>query len=619
MAKASFDSRMNERVDKLKQLYQSLYGTGSRTEESFDQLLHVMRSAYEDRPDALVEDDLQDSGWYLSNKLVGMMLYTDLFAGDLNGVIDKIPYLRDLGITYLHFMPLLKARDGENDGGYAVADYRSIDPRFGTMDQFRKLVATLRKEGISVCLDYVVNHTAKDHVWAQQALSGDPDSQAMYFMYDTQDIPDAFEATVEEVFPKVAPGNFTYYPQINKWVFTSFYEFQWDLDYHNPRVFREMTDILLFLANTGVKVIRLDAIPFMWKELGTSCRNLPQVHTLLKMFRLITNIVCPSVVLKGEAIVEPWQIVKYFGTDGQEECQILYNAAHMVNIWNSLATRDARLMTRSDKNAFHTPHSACWVNYARCHDDIGWGMDEHGLRGLGLDPGAHKQYLINFYKGEHAFSYAAGELYEFNPETMDARNSGSMASLCGLETAILTRDEYQRELALKRIMLIHALILSESGIPLIYSGDELATINDYSYKQDPGKSHDSRWLHRPFFSWEAAVSRHDLGTNGGQVFTQLKKLIEIRCAHDIFRAEIRPEIIECYEHPVYSYAKYHYGQVFIFIGNFSEDRQFVNTQPFRDKGIYGRRTDLFQGKTVDFDCGSVLLGPYEYLWLSGSC
>jgi len=615
MTKTGFEDRLNGRLEKLKTIYAKFYGKHAGADAHFDQLIHVMRIAYNERSAVLIAEDKADPRWYMSNKLVGMMLYTDLFAGDLDGVAGKIPYLKDMGITYLHFMPLLKARVGQNDGGYAVADYRSIDPRFGTMDQFRELVGTLRREGISVCLDYVVNHTARDHIWAQKALAGDPEYQAMYFMYDREDIPRAFEETVEAVFPKVAPGNFTYYPQIKKWVFTSFYEFQWDLDYHNPRVFEEMTDILLFLANTGVKVIRLDAIPFMWKKLGTNCRNLPEVHTLLRMFRLITDIVCPSVVLKGEAIVEPYQIVKYFGKDNEEECQILYNAARMVNIWNSLATRDARLMTRSDKYAFAVPQSACWVNYARCHDDIGWGMNEIELRGLGLDPAKHKQFLINFYKGSHEYSHSRGELYEFNPDTMDARNSGTLASMCGLETAVLARDEYQRELAIKRILLIHALLLSSSGIPLIYSGDELAALNDYSYKEDPGKVHDTRWLHRAFFDWERAANRHDKSTDEGHVFTELKKLIAIRSDSDIFRTGMQTGIIECCEPAVYSFAKYNDGQTFIFIGNFCEDRQFIDTRPFRDAGIYGHKTDLPQGKTVDFDQERILAGPFEYLWL----
>ncbi len=608
-------SQMASKQEQLKNLYFSLYPHDER--DSFARLVKVMEDAAAARPDALKALDQGDTGWYMSNKLIGMMLYTDLFAGDLEHVATKIPYFKELGITLIHFMPLLQAREGENDGGYAVADYRQIDPRFGTMDQFRSLVAQLNAEGIRVCLDYVVNHTAKDHEWARRALAGEKEFQDLYFMYDTDDIPRRFEATVPEVFPKVAPGNFTYYDQIQKWVFTSFYEFQWDLNYHNPAVFEYMTDILLFLANTGVQVIRLDAIPFMWKDLGTNCRNLPPVHTLVKMFHLIVEMVCPSVIILGEAIVEPFQIVKYFGIDEAQECQVLYNAAHMVNIWNTFATRDTRLMAKSVKYGFKVPHSACWITYARCHDDIGWGLNDNILKSLGFNPEAHKQYLINFYKGDHTLSHSRGELYEFNPETLDARNSGSLASLAGLEVALENRDLYQRELAIKRILLIQAQLLAESGIPLIYSGDEIATLNDYSYKNDPKKAHDSRWLHRPFFDWQRAENRHVLGTSEGQVFQTLQQLIQVRVNNEIFRSDIPSKIIECYEFPVYCFVKYHYDQILIFIANYSEDRQFVNTDPFHGAGIFGQKTDLISGKIVDLNHDRVLLGPFEYLWLTG--
>lgn len=612
-----FDQRLNDRKEELQTLYDSLYRFVPKADQHFSSLLHMMGEAHEQRPVWMQEEDENDKTWYLQNDLIGMMLYVDLFAGNLKGVVEKIPYLKELGITYVHFMPLLKAREGENDGGFAVADYREIDPRFGTMEEFRILVASLHQEGIRVCLDYVVNHTAKEHPWAKAALSGDKQHQDMYFMYDTDSTPKAFEKTVPEVFPKVSPGNFTYYEEMNKWVFTSFYEFQWDLDYHNPIVFHKMAEYLLFLANTGVKVIRLDAIPFMWKELGTNCRNLPQVHTLVRMFRIISEIVCPGVVLLGEAIVEPYQIVKYFGRDKEEECQILYNAAHMVNIWNSLATRDARLMTRSLKYGFPVPKTACWINYARCHDDIGWGLNEGILRDLGFDPAIHKQFLINFYHGDHPASFARGELYEFDPSIPDGRNSGSLASLAGLEEAVEKKDEYLRELARKRILLVHGQLLAESGIPLLYSGDEIATQNDYAYQNDSKKAHDSRWLHRPYMNWERAKNRKDGDSDEGYVFRRLAKLIAIRKANPLFRSDISAKMIEFYEPSIFGFAKYQDDQMLLFLGNYQEDRVFVNTEVLHHLGLFGEKVDLITGKVVDLNQDRFLLGPYEFLWLTG--
>lgn len=615
MPQNTYEKRLEDRIDELTSLYHSLYRNIPYVDQQFKTLLTVMRKAFDDRSKALIVTDQENTQWYHSNKLVGMMLYVDLFNGDLKGVLEKIPYLKELGITYVHFMPILQAREGENDGGFAVADYREIDPRFGSMEEFRLLVEALHKEGIAVCLDYVVNHTAKEHTWAKRALEGEQEYQDLYFMFDSEEIPMAYEATVPEVFPKVSPGNFTYYPEIKKWVFTSFYEYQWDLNYQNPTVFSHMVDTLLYLANTGAQIIRLDAIPFMWKELGTNCRNLPQVHTLVRLFRLITEIVCPSVILLGEAIVEPYQIVKYFGQEGSEECQILYNAAHMVNIWNSLATRDARLMTRSVKYGFGIPHAACWINYARCHDDIGWGMNEDLIRGLGQDPAIHKQFLINFYQGEHPASFAKGELYEFDPEIPDARNSGSLASLAGLETSLANKDEYQRELAQKRILLIHSQLLAEPGIPLLYSGDEVATLNDYTYLEDPQKAHDSRWLHRPAFDWVRAENRNDFSTDEGRVFQTLKRLISIRKEQEFFRSDLPTRMIECFESAVYSFVKYLQKESFVFLGNYSEERKWVHSEAFQQVGIYGKKTDLITGKTVDFSKEQILLGPYEYLWL----
>lgn len=615
MANTTYEERLSARLGELTNLYWSLYQSVPYVERQFQSLLDAMKKAHEARATSLTTEDQENLRWYLSNDQVGMMLYVDLFAGDLKGVGEKIPYFKELGITYLHFMPILQAREGENDGGFAVADYLEIDSRFGSMVEFRQLVEKLRREGIRVCLDYVVNHTAKEHPWAKGALAGVKEYQDLYFMFDSDEIPNAFEATVPEVFPKVSPGNFTYYPEISKWVFTSFYEYQWDLNYQNPVVFYHMVDTLLYLANTGIQIIRLDAIPFMWKELGTNCRNLPQVHTLVRLFRLITEIVCPSVILLGEAIVEPYQIVKYFGQEGTEECQILYNASQMVNIWNSLATRDARLMTRSVKYGFRIPHSACWINYARCHDDIGWGLNEDLIRGLGQDPAIHKQFLINFYQGEHPASFAKGELYEFDPAIPDARNSGSLASLAGLETALEAKDEYQRELAQKRILLIHAQVLAESGIPLLYSGDEVATLNDDTYLEDPRKAHDSRWLHRPSFDWTRAERRKDSSTDEGKVFQTLKHLISIRKDQEFFRSDLSVKMIEPFEPAVYSFVRYFQKESFIFLGNYSEDRQWVHSQAFHQVGIYGKKTDLITGKTVDFSKERILLGPYEYLWL----
>ncbi|PKM49635.1 MAG: alpha-amylase [Firmicutes bacterium HGW-Firmicutes-7] len=604
-----YDLRNGKKIRQLKTVYDKIYNSKSH----WKRLVELLEISYEQRPKYLQDLDRNDPDWYVEEDVIGMTFYVDLFAGNIKSIKNKIPYLKELGITFIHFMPLLQSREGQNDGGYAVKNYKSIEPSLGTMKEFQELIELLGSNNIKTCIDFVVNHTAKEHEWAVKAAAGDEKYQKMYFMYDTDEIPKRFEQTVPEVFPKVSPGNFTYYEHFDKWVFTSFYEFQWDLNFQNPYVFEQIIDTLLFLTNKGVNAIRLDAIPFMWKTLGTTCRNLPEVHMILQMIHLITDIVCPSVILLGEAIVEPEEIVKYFGVD-QIECQQMYNATYMVNIWNALATRDTRLL-KIDQDRLKLPPWGTWINYIRCHDDIGWGFNEEAVRNLGFTPEAHKQFLISFYEGVFPGSFAAGELYEFNSQTYDARISGTLASLCGLEKALKAKDRYQVELAHKRIQLVFGLLMATPGIPLIYSGDELATINDYSYKQIPSKAHDSRWLHRRPFDWKQVENTKDLNTSEGLIFNCIKHLIEIRKAHSIFNAKICIKTIETDNIALYSFYKVGNDENLIGIFNFSEDRQLMDTKAFTNQGLTFPKQDLIQGKVIDSSMDKILVGPYEFLWL----
>lgn len=615
-----FEKRLLENIKDLEQDYYELYGHKEDVKEHFEDLIIRMADAYNSRKDELRELDAdrdKHSDWFLSQEMVGMMLYVDLFADNLQGVRKKIDYLRDLGVNYVHLMPLLKMPKEKNDGGYAVSSYTNIDEKFGTMEEFEALADEFRKNKMSVCLDFVLNHTSKEHTWAEKAKQGEKKYQDMYFMYDNDEIPKQFEATVPEVFPKVSPGNFTYYDEFKKWVFTSFYEFQWDLNYQNPFVTNKIAEKLLFLANKGVEVLRLDAIPFMWKELGTNCRNLPQVHTIMRILRTTAKVVCPGVIFKGEAIVSPREILKYFGEgkDEGKECQTMYNASLMVLLWNSLATRDTRVMQMTLEHSPKIPHTATWMNYVRCHDDIGWGFEEEVVRKLGMDPFMHKQFIINFYKGNYPGSFAKGELYEFDEETMDARTSGTLASLCGLEKGLEEHDEYGQELALKRILLLHSVILSYGGIPVIYSGDEIGQLNDYSYKQNLSKAIDSRWLHRPKMDWEKASNKDHVGTMEGKIYKKINKMIQCRKDHTIFRSDHLSEALNTENKGVFGYFKRAGNQELLVLANFTEHEQYVETKTLKKYYFGGTLTDMLQGKKVDLNAEKVILGPYEFLWL----
>ncbi len=400
---------------------------------------------------------------------------------------------------------------------------------------------------------------------------------------------------------------------MQKWVFTSFYPYQWDLNFQNPRVLLEILDILFYLANKGVAMIRLDAIPFIWKDLGTNCRNRPTVHTLLKVFYAASNIVCPSLVLLGEAIVQPEEIVKYFG-DEDPECPVMYNASGMVNLWNCLVIRNTTLFY-PDHNRLIVPEYATWIHYARCHDDIGWGFNEVAIMKMGMDAHAHKQFLISFYEGTFEGSFSKGKLYEFDPVTLDARNSGTMASLCGLERSLDEKDDYQKALALGRIKLFHAFLLSSRGLPLLYSGDEIASLNDYSYLLIPGKSHDSHWRHRPAFQWERSKFRNKQGTPEYEVFQDLKRRIRIRSANRLFHAGVQETALSLGNTALYATRRFSEGRELICIFNFSEDRQFFHPSEVHKSLVHDVFTELIQGKQVIFSKSKLVVGPYEVLWL----
>lgn len=597
--------------DKLYNYYKSLYGESDTSSYRFNQLQEIIEKVKKERKKELKSEDKKGNSWYLSEKMVGIMLYTDKFSQNLKEFENKIDYLAELGITYVHFMPLLKSREGNDDGGYAVSDYLNVKESLGDMKQLERVISLLKKRGIRTCIDFVLNHTAKEHEWAIKCKNGEEDFKDMYFMYDTDEIPNMYEKNLTQIFPQVAPGNFTYYNDINKYVMTRFYEFQWDLNYKNPQVFNKIIEVLLTLANKGIDIFRLDAIPYMWKELGTLSMNLPQVHTLLKMMELIVEEVCPSVIFLGEAIVEPNEIVKYFGSKEERECHVMYNASMMVLLWNSLATRDVRLMEKSLSIDYGTPSDGVWINYARCHDDIGWGFEDNIIRELGQDPFLHKRFMIDFMEGKFPESFSKGELYEFNPVTLDARNSGTMASMCGLERALNNKDAYQTELAIKRILLLNSIIISYTGIPLLYSGDEIGALNYYDYKNNPEECGDSRWLHRGPMDWKKAENRKDKTTVEGIIFNKIKEMIEIRKNNSEFSSLIHSQPVFTGNKGVFAF---HKEDKMLVLANFTEHEQRIDANSVNWFGLPNVTEDMIQCKKVKLE-GTIVLGPYEYLWL----
>ena len=598
-----FQERLDENLVELRELYLSLY----HDENAFEYFLGMLREAYRGRKGSLRRRDLAvlaDPDRKFSQGMLGMMLYAENFAGDLNGVREKLPYLRECGVNYLHLMPLLDSPEGKSDGGYAVSDFRKVRPDLGTMEDLEELTAACHRRGIMVCLDFVMNHTSEDHEWAREARAGDPFAQARYFMYDSWDIPDEYSKTLPEVFPATAPGNYTWFDDCKKVVMTTFYPFQWDLNYANPIVFNDMTDNLLYLANRGVDVIRLDAVPYIWKTPGTNCRNLPEVHTLVRMMKLACRIVCPCVMLLGEVVMEPRYVVPYFGTREKPECDMLYNVTTMCTIWHTVATRDVRLLRHQIEQIEGLPAECLFQNYLRCHDDIGWGLDYGFLGWFGMAEGPHKKYLNDWFTGKWPGSPSRGELYNDFEALQDARLCGTTASLCGIESALFESgvwadetvlpcgDDAGNDFAALRTgiaadLMLHAMMLTLKGIPVLYSGDEIGMLNDYTYHNNPGKWDDSRFIHRGRFDWELAEKRSARGSVVSEIFSGLAELIRVRKSEDVFRADAAMYAVSAGDDRILGIGRAYGGRTLLGLFNFSPDRacaQVYEGAALRDQG-----------------------------------
>ena len=552
-----------------------------------------------------------DPHWYLSHRMVGAMCYVDLFADDIEGLRKHIPYLSELGITYLHLMPLFKVPQGDNDGGYAISSYREVNPALGSMETLAKLASELRDHGISLVLDFVFNHTSDEHEWAKRALAGDEEYQEFYRIFPDREMPDAYESSMHEVFPDDHPGAFTYSNRMKKWVWTTFNNYQWDLNYENPAVFNHMAEEMLFLANQGVEILRLDAVAFLWKRLGTHSQNLPEAHWLIQAFNAIASIAAPAMVLKSEAIVHPDEVNKYIGI---EECPLSYNPQLMALLWDALATRDVRILKRAMEHRFSIPNGCAWVNYVRCHDDIGWVFTNEDIEAMGLDAKQHRRFLNQFYTGRFDGSFARGAPFQENPLTGDARISGTCASLTGLEKGLADNDQNEVDLAIRRILLLHGIIIMIGGIPLIYLGDELGMLNDYDYDKDPAKTGDSRWLHRPHFDWKGADQRHDTTTVAGRIYKGLLRLIQLRQQNLAFtRGET--EFTDTGNAHVFGFFRTHDQYSVLVLGNFSEKEQRLDARRLRHMGMRKTMVDLHAGRTITAT-QELIMEPYQLMVLT---
>lgn len=614
-----FELRLLTNLTLIKELYFSLY---PKDDSSFEKLLDLLKSLFEKRPVELKKQDVKRIGlgnWYQSEDIVGMQLYVDHFKKNLKGLNNNLYYFENLGVNLLHLMPITTRPKGENDGGYAVNSYHEVDQRYGTKKDLLNLTEQLRSKEMYLMLDFVVNHTSNEFSWAKKAMAGNKKYQNFYYTYADRTVPDEFEKTLPEIFPKTSPGNFTYNKEMKRWVMTAFNSYQWDLNYTNPEVFLEMLANLAKLVDLGVDVVRFDALAFLWKRIGTISQNLPEAHTLISLFKVCLQTFAPGVILLAEAIVAPTEIIKYFGEGIKRgnECEVAYNATLMALLWNSIATKKTTLLHKSITNIPKKPDSCTWINYIRCHDDIGLGLDDRFISEMGWNPMGHRRFLLDYYCQGLDWSPAKGLIFMYNPKTGDGRITGSAASLLGLEKALENKDEILIEESIAKIVMLHGIILAYGGIPLIYAGDEIGALNDYSFLEDKTKKDDSRWVNRPYHDWKMVSQLDDTSLPQSKLFNQLKKLISLRKKNPVFADNSNLLIHHSGNDHVLVFERQDEKNAVLVVCNFNTSTEVINASWLQKMGYIknSEYKDLISNNKFKVSSGLLEIRPYRLLWL----
>jgi amylosucrase len=410
---------------------------------------------------------------------------------------------------------------------------------------------------------------------------------------------------------------------MQKWVMTVFNSYQWDLNYSNPAVFIEMIDNILFWANQGADIIRLDAVAFLWKKIGTNCQNLRESHLILQMMKDCCQVTAPGVLFIAEAIVAPIEIIKYFGEDAviAKECEIAYNATFMALLWDAVATKNTQLLRKGILSLPTKLDRATWLNYVRCHDDIGLGFDDKDIIAAGYEPFAHRRFLVDYFTGQYEDSPARGQPFGVNLKTGDARISGSLASLVGLEVALENNDEEAIDRSIKLILLLHGMICSFGGIPLLYYGDEIGTLNDCQFLQDENKAGDNRWMHRPTIDWEKAELRHRHGTVEQRIFDGIKKILDVRKGITAFADFNNRELTDVGNPHLFAFWRSNpmlpNGSVLV-VANFDDTPQYMELSVLGNRGMfgYGKLHDHYSGESPRLFKDQLVVPPCQFYWLT---
>ena len=616
----SFYIRFLANASGISSLYQELYADHPRGVAAFEQLLQTIVRGHKSRTGVLKDRDetkAEEGHWFLSNQLAGMSLYVDQFCGRIANLSQRLDYFEKLGINFLHLMPLFESPANESDGGYAVSNFRKIDEKFGSLEDLQSVQELMRRRNMFLMLDIVLNHTSRHQEWAKKAKAGDKFYQEYFYFFDDRKIPDEYDRSMPEIFPETSPGNFTYVEECGKWVMSIFHSYQWDLNYTNPLVFVDMLDNIFFYANLGIDLLRIDAPAFIWKQLGTTCQNLPQAHTLLKLIKLCVQVATPGMALLGEAIVAPREIMKYFG-EGEfkaRECDFAYNATHMALQWDALATGDIRVMMAAQHELLKKPLGTSWITYTRCHDDIGLGYEDYMIEQANWNAYEHRNFLKNYFSGNFLGSPARGALFSFNPKTGDARISGTLASLCGLEKAIEGKNEKATSTSIQKILLMQAHSFFIGGMPMLFYGDELGYTNDYTYLDDPNKSYDNRWMHRPVMHMEKLKRIEQRGTPEEKIFSGTRRLLQIRRKLPVLADYGNLTWLTPHNIHVASFLRTGGKRRFYGMFNFSNEKVYVTWYIFKERGVSPKKLFDYWNDTY-FEPGPdheyLILEPYTF-------
>ena len=604
-------ARLNQELPQLRDRLSRLYSCTPDYAQWLNQVLVQTVQIALNRPADLWALDLQreaNPNWHLQGML-GYCTYTDKFAGNLAGVRQRIAHLQELGVTYLHLLPFLKPGTPPNDGGFAVASYDEVDPQLGTLSDLKQLTQALRTAGISLCSDFVLNHVSHEHEWAVKARAGSAYYQSFFHWVKSPEQISDYEKNLVQIFPNTAPGNFTFVPEVNAWTWTTFYPYQWDLNYAQPVVFSEMAKSLLQLANHGVEAFRLDSTGFLWKREGTNCMNQPEVHWILQALRCLTNIAAPGTLLKAEAIMPTQDLPPYFGlgpTQGQE-CHVAYHSSLMSASWVALAEENTQIIHDVLAHTPALPEGCAWMTYVRCHDDIGWNVLRPELDARGPDQRKRLLHASRFFAGHAEGSYAQGAAFQASDTNTVHGTNGMAAALVGL-TSAQTQEEIVS--ATSRLTLMQSLSLFVGGLPLIYMGDELGQGNTSAAELAARQGPDGRELHRPRFDDVLFAQRHDTRTTAGTIYETIRALVSAKKQHASLSAEHALTALSS-GHP--SVLVLQRGAQALGLFNFSGTSVTLNLSSAVPVGLQAPRDALTHQPVEISACP---LGPYAAMWLT---